>query len=223
MSESDSLVQLWFAASEDPQTAFQGILTDQSQYHRRTFIRAAYTTIEAFTSMLKQSTLARGDLNALYSLEELAVLKEETYSVDGKGTAHVQPRFIPTVPNLLFALAMYFRPLVPEFKLDTTAPAWASLLRGLKVRNRLTHPKRSEDLEISIDDVTDALAGYKWIEHTWVRAMVTMARSRQGLSPRDLEMLEIIEKRLNAFPPALDRNAEQRERDITPLTADGSS
>lgn len=78
-----------------------------SQLNRRTFVRALFAEIEGTINHLKNDAL--DTQSSLFNPAELAMLRDETYGVDGQGNAHTQLKFVRIENNLLFALRSYLR------------------------------------------------------------------------------------------------------------------
>jgi hypothetical protein len=138
----------------------------------------------------------------MFTPAEQAMLREESYSVSKDGMTHAQPRFIPLIHNLLFSLDMFSRLVMPGFKLDISAPEWQRFLRGLEVRNRLTHPRSVQDLEVSEADLLDVHFGYKWLEAQWVTGFVTAWKSSPLLDETQQAQLDQLGSVFN--PPTQD-------------------
>ena len=81
-----------------------------SQIARRAYVRSTFGMVEGITNYLKTLALRVGESNRdLFTAAETALLREESYAVNAKGEAYVQPRFIKIEDNLVFALRMYLR------------------------------------------------------------------------------------------------------------------
>src|SRR5215471_15046290 len=94
---------------QDVGTALRRCKQDDSQFNRRTLVRTVFACIEAMTYGLKQDCLITLETSAgTLPVSELgpliALLKEETYSLDGKGEPQGQARFLPTDQNFRFAI-----------------------------------------------------------------------------------------------------------------------
>jgi hypothetical protein len=74
------------AIEQDVETGLEILNKDDTPYDRRMFVKNYYSFIEGFLHFLRYKVIkeASGRLIALTSAE-IAVLKEESYSVDGRG------------------------------------------------------------------------------------------------------------------------------------------
>ena len=117
--ESLGLMDMLDVLEADVVTAQNSLRADSSQYQRRVFVRALFAMIEAMTYLLKQVCLYPSERRKIYSFEEIALLKEETYVLDGRAKASSQPKFLPTDSNFRFAINLYARDSDPGFTLNS--------------------------------------------------------------------------------------------------------
>lgn len=121
----------------------------KNQFWRRTFVRNLFAYFEGVNFGMKQLAIAQyGRKQVDFLVAELAMLREEKYGLDDKGRATSQttnyPKFIQNTP---FAFECLARSCQAAFTLDNR------LIPDLKqfehIRNRLTHPKRGKELDLS--------------------------------------------------------------------------
>jgi hypothetical protein len=134
------------------------------EYHRRNFVRGAFACIEGVGYVIRQYALklhaSRPDL---YNAAELSHLKEETYRISsGEAKAH-QNRSQPLDETLAFSINMLMRAIAPNFKLDVSGAEWKCFTDGVKIRNRITHPRQLADLKLSESDIETAMCAWAWV------------------------------------------------------------
>jgi len=98
------------------------------------------------------------------SASEIALLREERYSLDGKGRSKTSEQFLPFPQSLLFSVRAYAKNHGAEFEPDTTHLGWSAMHCAVEVRNRVTHPKAESSLSLSEKDLqkfSDAAAWWK--------------------------------------------------------------
>jgi hypothetical protein len=66
--------------------------------------------------------------------------------------------------NIRFAIAMNRKAHKVVERFDPNVAWWSHLKAAIKVRDRLTHPKMPEDLDVSGKDILDALKARKGFE-----------------------------------------------------------
>ncbi|MCC4622712.1 hypothetical protein LL965_22760 [Xanthomonas cassavae CFBP 4642] len=170
--------------------AYEALGNDrQSQYLRRSVVRAVFSFIEACVETIKveiRSNIRTGLFNP-----ELTEKEQETL-----GALHLvgdrrSDKLLPLDANLkrTFRLAAKVWGLT-EFKLATGGENFADFLLAKEARNRLTHPKNYYDIQVTDDDMHCHTIAYHWVLGEFSRLfrlrVVDIARS---LAPEDGERL----------------------------------
>jgi len=153
---------------------------------RRSAIRAMFAAIEGGIAHIKQMLLLDAEIApGSCSPAEMALLREENYSVDERGNSRTRPQFISLPQNIRLTVRLFRKlhgdALDPEFG----HPGWQSLGEALKVRHRLTHPRSKEDLAVTTDELQSAFVGFMWFLALAVDAMHLM---RSEMEARVQEM-----------------------------------
>ena len=159
-SNTDSLLDMVGTLYGDCKHAQDNLNENDTPYNRRAFVRAAFASIEATTFHLKQQALGK-QRDGIFSQAEFALLMEETYTLD-KGKAVSQVKFLPLDQNFLFAIAMFSRAAKSPFMLEK-GKEWETFKQAIQVRNRITHPKRPELLDISDGELDDVALAHRWV------------------------------------------------------------
>jgi hypothetical protein len=97
-------------------------------------------------------------------------LQEKAYTIgdDGRLTEHI--RVVPLTAMIRFTTRVAIETF-GDFVADFSGAGWSQLKTALMMRNRLMHPKRTEDLVIDISDVETAKAGLFWFCDLATRGM----------------------------------------------------
>lgn len=119
---------------------------------RRIVIRSMASYVEAIANALKGAALSSWSDESLSPAEQ-ALAADHTYIMKEDGTAHVGVAKSTTSANLLFAFRIYAKAHQANFVLDRSRAGWQDLLAFIKVRDRLTHPKRFSDLSVSDEEI----------------------------------------------------------------------
>jgi hypothetical protein len=163
MSNDNNFFQLWDDLHGDVRQALDDVRTDDSQYNRRTLVRAIFAAIEGMVFMLKDNALGSADKSPdLYTVAELAMLRDEAYTLKDNGSASIRKYYPPTDANLRFALTMYARGIGVKSSFDPSGKGWSDFLDAIAVRNRVTHPKASTEYMISDSELVTARDTYFW-------------------------------------------------------------
>lgn len=132
-----------------------------NQFWRRNLIKSVVVLIEANCYGLKRiANYQQAVYEVTFSAAELALLKEEKYILDDKGDVIVEDKnFQRFIPNIRFALKSFSKAYGIPFNLDMSQVPLKDLER---VRNRITHPKKLSDLNISADEVNKTRTVALW-------------------------------------------------------------
>lgn len=144
----------------DVSAAWDRFVNADNLTHRREFIRSVSAAIEGLHWQLKDDVLKRSWYRL--SVQEQAAMLEQSFSVNDRGIVYEQPRFLPLTTAVRLVVQVINR-LRPSYELDFNQSGWASLKNTVEVRNRLVHPKTLADLEVSENEVKDAMAAFKWM------------------------------------------------------------
>ena len=178
---------LWFSIWDDVGAALRLLRADDSQFGKRTFIRTAFATIEGIVACIKHEILQNASTLHHLSPSELAILREEVYSIDNKGKVFIQPRFIPIDVNVRFTLDALITTNQVAIQVNYSAEGWRAFKSAVRVRNRITHPNVRADFEVSGREVDEALAALKWIEQ---EACQVLEKSVERLRDESATMTE---------------------------------
>lgn len=141
-------------------------------YSRRVTIRALFAMIEGLSFSMKD--VVRTALNEFpevvaklgFKRSDIAILYEESYGLNDKGSAKARPSFLRLIPNLRFAMSSYARIFTVKWEPDCNTVGWRALNNLVDVRNRITHPKDPNDLQITDDDMSTFIQGGAWHRDT---------------------------------------------------------
>jgi len=140
---------------------------------RRAAIRSSFAFVEGMTFAAKQLVYSwevelRGTLpwRSLDSkdLAFLALLREESYELDDQGPL-IRPAKLRLASNVKFgcdSLAEMFRASSP---IDTSSAEWQDLKAAIKIRDRLMHPRGSQDLAVTPNEALKVNKVYVWFHH----------------------------------------------------------
>jgi len=137
--------------------------------HTRELVRAAFVAVEGFQSSLQRDLLEAGQDQL--SAAEVALLKEEGYTLKESGEVRIVPACLPLKQRVKLTTRIVAR-LRPECHIDFVEKGWQQLLASLDVRNRLTHPKTRLDMDVTETELVTALAGAAW----WIINIVNVLR-----------------------------------------------
>lgn len=135
-----------------------------TQFMRRTHIRALFAFIEGCVYMIKQEVFIHQKYKRQPNLtpEEMILLKEETPYLERNGKVKKMPKYVDLLSNVRFTIECYKKTSNLNHELDVSGKSWKSFHNSLKVRDRITHPKNSSDMEISDNELKESFLAFSW-------------------------------------------------------------
>lgn len=134
--------------AEDVLQARQRMENDPTESHRREFVRATCSAIEAQSWQLKMYVTENVLTKKTTSVHDISALKEESYAINDKGEIYVQPRGYSIKVGLRLVYSILKRHGVPVH-IDFGSADWKNIDAAVKIRNRVMHPKCMEDISVS--------------------------------------------------------------------------
>jgi hypothetical protein len=132
-----------------------------TQANKRDLVRTIFAAIEGLIWMYRVEIRFHANvIDPLSPIQEIA-LAEKSYAVDERGEIKEQVRFIP-IPAMIRLTTRIAEQICPELKIDFGALGWTDLKQAIKVRNRITHPKNTSDLNVSEADIAISQSGLFW-------------------------------------------------------------
>jgi hypothetical protein len=157
-----------------PQTSLAGVLLGDvaealarnrnaaNQSSRRDVVRTSYAAIEGLVWIYREHIIDIASMTANIDTRELAALSETSYFVTGDGVITDQSRFLSLRATLRLAerIAQQVSPLA---KIDFSVNEFSLLQKATETRNRVTHPKTREDLELQENEVDGVVEALFWL------------------------------------------------------------
>jgi hypothetical protein len=135
--------------------------TTLSAVERRILIRSVFSFIEAIMYRVKIGPLLWDTRNL--SPGEIALINEEDYELDESGAVKTRRARLKFVNNFRFAFAIAAKASGIDFHIDCGGKGWQALRNAIPVRDRLMHPKRIADLNVSDEEVRNAMTAFLWV------------------------------------------------------------
>lgn len=133
------------------------------QFWRRTAVRAIFALIEGVVYRMKQLAYeVHAYEGAPLPSADVALLLEESYELNDKGVAITRHNYPQIEKNIKFAFASVGRAYSVSYQLNLGDAGWDAFKKTLKVRNRLMHPKHTQDLIVSDEEAAIMMVAYLW-------------------------------------------------------------
>jgi hypothetical protein len=169
---SDEVLKDWQDTTQilldDAFHAAEQIDNGDNQGARRNYVRAVFAAIEGSTYGLKRMILMVWNYRQP-KLEpgELEYVIETRFDKHGKSKRY----FLPFADNVRLSFDVFAKVNGLSSTADYGGNGWKSLRDAAEIRNRLTHPKCSADLEVSYEDLLTVQAASLWYFGTHNRAV----------------------------------------------------
>ena len=137
--------------AEDVSQAKQRMENDPTESHRREFVRATCSAIDAQAWQLKMYVIESVLTKKTTSVHDISALKEESYAINDKGEIYVQPRGYSLKVGLRLVYSILKKHDVPVH-IDFGSTDWKNIDDAVKIRNRVMHPKCMGDISVSESD-----------------------------------------------------------------------
>jgi hypothetical protein len=141
-----------------------------TQFAHRTLFRTYFAYVEGLAFQLRQVTLASLQNTQLLSEGELALLRESRFQLNHRGQPEERENFQQFLPNLLFSIRCYVKNHGATYQPDIGHHGWECMKKAVAVRDRLTHPKSAQGLEVTEEDSQVFAEAAAW----WKRTLLEM-------------------------------------------------
>jgi len=148
--------------SEDVDYARKLLEENDSQIVRRTYLRSLFAFIEGNSFRLRQLALAAHiHRTQCFSNEEIIMLEEKDLGIKNNGNLKIRTKYIDFASNIRFSQKSYIKAFGGKLP-DYTVNGWAQLIKALEIRNRITHPRSENDLNISNEELKAIYEAKEW-------------------------------------------------------------
>ncbi len=156
--------------------------TAVEQRAKRNLVRSVFSFVEAISFAMKANGLKRieewgiewDDAEKLLAQEMVADLTDAGQTVRRKAK-------LRSMSNVRFAFRFLSEVYGAGFVLNVGSNGWDCLQRANKVRDRLTHPKRLSDLQVSSEEYSDSLRAFIWFERQTILLMEARSRALEEM------------------------------------------
>lgn len=136
---------------------------------RRDLVRTALAGTEGMLWFFRVQVFERHRSVPSATTLELDAIFERSYAVAENGSVREVTKYLSTLSTYRL-LARVIRKDHPEFIPDFDGEGWERVKAAVEVRNRITHPKSVEDLNVSLEDIQNASGAFFWTVAFVVRA-----------------------------------------------------
>jgi hypothetical protein len=144
---------------------------------RRGRYRAFFAFVEAVMFATKRLILEGHEAQLLeLTHAEQILLLERYYDLKDSGAIRESRRFLSFTSNFRFTFELFNRVYRTGFEIPYGHAGWEALLDASKVRDRITHPKRAQDFDITEAEVKLLRRAEAWFWRLSMRILKTLNR-----------------------------------------------
>ena len=163
---------------DDVQALLIQLNGDDKQVLRRAVYRAMFAYIERMVFLLKQEVMLFRKPEGWEPQGKERWLLTETKEIPTSGGAVVTVGYhVPLSRSVLYTFQKYAYIHWFDFEVDTRNLGWKHLLEAVRIRNRVTHPKCSQDLIVTDEEVQRLTDGVTWFDHTLITMFTECAQA----------------------------------------------
>lgn len=147
--------------ASDIEVAMAVVRGESTTQARRAAVRAIFAGAEAIVWYAKNLTCqAISPDRPSYSPLELLALKDESFTVKENGEVAPKVNIVPLIVSMKLVSKLLRRNQRSDLDLAIDGEALSTLTAALKVRHRLTHPRRVSDLDVSVQEFSGSVASW---------------------------------------------------------------
>lgn len=159
------LCALYLGLQSDAAISRERISPSRSGYEDRAYVRAAFAMFEGVAYATRQYIVARakgGDYQI--STQEHELLCEQTVALDGKGNIKTKESFLQFLPGFRLTINVLGRCLGrEEYVVNAFGHhLFESFKKGIEIRNRVTHPKQTQEIMLTRDEIETVNKAESW-------------------------------------------------------------
>jgi len=131
---------------------------------RRALVRSAFSYVEGSSFGFRYAALHLARIrNVTLSLGESLMCREVKYALNERGQVEERQVLSSPLANLRFALTVFSKVAGAPYEFPAGESGFERLQVAQRIRNRLTHPRKMEELEVSPDEQALVLEALDWV------------------------------------------------------------
>lgn len=141
---------------------------------RRALVRAVFAYLEGSSFGLRSAAFYLARVRKMQlNVGEMMMARETVYALNDKGEVEEKQMFSSPLANIRFALKLFAKVAGATYEFPAGDSNFERLRKAQHVRNRLTHPRSSKDLEITAEEQTMVIKAGDWIVEQQSKVMGT--------------------------------------------------
>ena len=180
---SDGQEYFFDIAIEDAQSSLEEALQTSAPRHKRNAVRAVFAFIDGCHNFVRSHVESQASVyKHLYSVSDLAVLREESPYVDERGNVKTRQLKVPLITSIKALVKLLEKNNAAKHEVDLTHPGFLALAKAVEIRNRVVHPKCAKELDLSESDIQLVANAFNWYLAFALRMSHASSESLRSLS-----------------------------------------
>jgi len=157
--------------------------TKREETNRRFYVRAIFALIEAVVEQHKQLLLQLKEENIINLNNGVyEVLSEKIYIANDTGKINSKEQYLNLQRKIRTVYSEAGQAFGESLNINYGNDDWRTFQSALKIRDKITHPKRFADCEISDEDLETVEHGHTWFRNV-NNEFVRVARKYRNQNP----------------------------------------
>jgi hypothetical protein len=133
------------------------------QFWARGLIRSFLAYIESSVYEMRLVVRDADDARRIkLSAAERSLINEETYELTESGKPQIRTRYLKIERNFRFTTELFAQVFEVTSDIDYSGSGWSAFLDAIKIRNRITHPRDPESINLSLEEVETIVNAFRW-------------------------------------------------------------
>jgi hypothetical protein len=117
---------------------------------------------------------------------ERVFAEEKEYGLSDKGDVEIRRGKVGLKTNIKFAYKLLAKAGSIPLELDVSGTGWQSLVKAIEIRDRITHPKNTNDLILTADENNTVSRAFGWVMLTFSQLQTkVIERAQRNLQSGD--------------------------------------
>jgi hypothetical protein len=138
-------------------------------HERRSLVRAIFAFVEANSFSLRQILLK--SFKEKLSAETQLALAELQIEITSSGAVKTKVKNVGALSMLRLTICTFASVLPPLSKLKCSGPGYEALVRSIRIRDRLMHPKSYQALNVTDPEIHAVVDAFLWFEAVMVKVI----------------------------------------------------
>lgn len=145
--------------SSEGKKMLDSIKLDYLNFRRRNYVKTVFSSIEGILFAMKRILLNHSE-----NLSDEEIIKLQEYKLVGPTESKLKKEmhFLRANENVKFVIRTYEKVKTNGMVTNFKCKDWEEFVKSISIRNRITHPKNSNDLLITENEMKIVMQAHDW-------------------------------------------------------------